>query len=221
MKTRFEEKLQNLKRRYWEVFGDLEAECEFMKLTSLILIALLFFALAGAFILAKRPPVVIRVTEVGEAEAIRDLASNNAPTEPEILYFAKSFVKRYAEYNAYTLARDTAEAMNQMTSGFQKIAQRELLESGLLARVKEAGLHAQIEFKEEEIERETPEYVRVSLIGVRTIRSYQNPDYRESNLFKAELVFKKFPRSREIPSGLLVEQYREILLNKLEEAGKR
>lgn len=210
-----------MKRRYYEVFGDLEAQVEFLKFTSLILFTLLFLAMAGAFLLAKRPPVVIRVTEVGESQPIRDLRSNNAPTEPEIFYFAKSFVKRYAEYNAYTLGRDMAEAMNQMTSGYQKTAQRDLVESGLLAKVREAGLYAQIEFKEETIDRETPDFCRVSLIGVRTLRSYKNQDYKESSLFKAELVLKKFPRSQQIPAGLLVEQYREILLNKLEEASTR
>lgn len=220
MKTRFEERLGKMKRRYYEVFGDLEMETEFLKLTSLVLFAFLFLALAGAFVLAKRPPVVIRVTEVGQAEAIRDIKINNAPTDPEIFYFAKAFVKRYAEYNAYTLSRDMAEAMNFMTSRYQKTAQKELIESGLLARVEEAGLHASIEFKEETIERQTPEYLRVSLIGVRTLMSYKNPDYRESSLFKAELILKKFPRTQEIPWSLLVEQYREILLNKLEEVKK-
>src|SRR3989338_3351545 len=111
METRFEERLKRLKRRYYEVFGDLEAECEFLKLTSLVLLTLLAFSLLGGFIRSRRPPVVIRVTEAGRADVIRDLKTHNAPTEPEILYFAKSFVKRYSEYNAYTLARDTAEAM--------------------------------------------------------------------------------------------------------------
>lgn len=221
MKTRFQERLEKMNRKYYEVFGDLEAQAEFLKLTSLALLVLLFFTLFGAFLLAKRPPVVIRVDQVGKAEPIRDLDLHNAPTEPEILYFSKDFVKRYAEYNAYTLARDMAEAMNQMTARYQKVAERELVESGLLAKVEEAGLHARIEFKEEAIERETPEYLRVSLIGVRTIMSYKNSDYRESSLFKSELVLKKFPRSKAIPWGLLVEQYREILLNKLEEVSKK
>ena len=217
MKTRFHEKLENMNRRYWEVFGDLEAQAEFLKLTSLILLFLLFLSLFGAFLLAKKPPVVIRVTEVGEASAIRDLPSHNAPTAPELFYFAKNFVKRYGEYNAYTLARDMAEAMNQMTAKYQKTAQREFVESGILSRIEEAGLYAQIEFKEETIERETPEYVRVSLMGVRTVMSYKNPDYREASLFKSELLLKKYPRTKNIPWGVLVEQYREILLNKLEE----
>lgn len=218
MKTRFQERLEKMGRRYYEVFGDLEAQAEFLKLASLILFLLLFISLFGAFVLARRPPLVIRVNEVGAAEPIKDLKLNNMPAEPEILFFAKSFVKRYSEYNAYTLARDMAEAMNLMTVHYQKIAKRDLVESGMLARVKEAGLNAQIEFKEEKIERETEDCVLVSLIGVKTLTSYKNPAYRESNLFKAEIVLKKYPRSFSVPSGLLAEEYREIILNKLEES---
>lgn len=218
MKTRLHERLQSMGRKYFEVFGDLEAENHFFKLLLMALSGILLLALVGAFTLANRPPVVIRVSDVGKAEAIENLQANNAPTEPEILYFAKTFVKRFSEYNAYTLSRDMSDAMNLMTTQYQKTARHELIESGVLSRVKEAGLNAQIEFKEEKIERETPEYAVVSLIGVRTLLSFKNKDFRESNLFKSELVLRKHPRSASVPSGLLVEDYREIILNKLEGA---
>lgn len=215
MKTRFQERVEKMKRRYYEVFGDLEAEAEFLKLTTLLLVTLLFFTLFGAFMLAKRPPVVIRVDQVGKAEAIQDLEANNAPTDYEIFDFAKSFTRRFRELNSYTLASDTAEAWNRMSARYQKIADRDLVESGFFARFNQTGLYTRIEFKEETIERDTPGYARVSLIGVRTIVSYNDPGYKESSLFKAELLLKKVPRSREIPWGLLLEDYREILLNKL------
>jgi len=162
--------------------------------------------------------VVIRVSEVGKAEAVGNLQVNNAPTEPEILYFTRTFVRRFSEYNAYTLSRDMSEAMNLMTAQYQKTSRHELVESGVLSRVKEAGLNAQIEFKEEKIERETQEYAVVSLIGVRTLLSFKNKDFRESNLFKSEIILRKYPRSTAVPAGLLVEDYREIILNKLEGA---
>ena len=218
MKTRFQTKLENLGRRYYEVVGDLEAQLEFLKLASLVLLCLLFFAIFGAFVLAKRPPVVIRVDEVGKAEAISDLATHNAPSKPEILYFARTFVKRYAEYNAYTVSRDMAEAWNLMSARFQSAAKRNLIESGILARIEEAKLCAALEFKEEKIERETPEHVLVSLVWVRTLKSYKDPDYREASLLKSELVLKKVSRSLPAPSGLLVEDYKEILLNRLEDS---
>ncbi len=217
MKTMFQNRLEQVRRKYYEVFGDLAAEVEFLKAISLILLGFIFLALFGAFVLAKRPPVVIRVTEVGAAEAIKDFDANNQITDPEIFYFAKTFMRHYTEYNAYTLSRDISEAFNLMTSNFQKNANRSLIESGILARIKEAGIGTQIEFKEEKIEKNTPEFVLVSLIGVRTLTSYKNSTYRDASLVKSELVLKKHPRSIQVPSGLLVEDYREIILNKLEE----
>jgi hypothetical protein len=207
-----------MNRRFYEVFGDLEAQAEFLKFTTLFLLILVLFSMLGAFVLAKRPPVVIRVSEVGKAEAVRDINMSNMPQAPEIVYFAKAFVKRYSEYNSYTLARDLADAMNMMTPKYQKIARRDLMESGFLAKVKEAELNVLIEFKEEKVERDTLDHSIVSLIGVKAITSYKNPEYRESNLFRATLVLTKTPRSIETPSGLLVEDYSEMILNKLEEA---
>lgn len=218
MKTRFQERIEKMNRRFYEVFGDLEAQAEFLKFTTLFLLILLLFSMLGAFILAKRPPVVIRVSEVGKAEAVRDINTSNMPEPPEILYFAKAFIKRYSEYNSYTLARDLAEAMNMMTPKYQKTARRDLMESGFLAKVKEAELNVLIEVKEEKIDRDTQDHSIVSLVGVKLITSYKNPDYRESNLFKATLVLAKAPRSLETPTGLLVENYSEMILNKLEEA---
>ena len=218
MKTRLHERLENMGRKYFEIFGDIEAENHFLKILLMALTGILFLVLLGAFTLANRPPVVIRVSEVGKAEAVGNLQVNNAPTEPEILYFTRTFVRRFSEYNAYTLSRDMSEAMNLMTAQYQKTSRHELVESGVLSRVKEAGLNAQIEFKEEKIERETQEYAVVSLIGVRTLLSFKNKDFRESNLFKSEIVLRKHPRSAAVPSGLLVEDYREIILNKLEGA---
>ncbi len=218
MKTRLHERLENMGRKYFEIFGDIEAENHFLKILLMALTGILFLVLLGAFTLANRPPVVIRVSEVGKAEAVGNLQVNNAPTEPEILYFTRTFVRRFSEYNAYTLSRDMSEAMNLMTAQYQKTSRHELVESGVLSRVKEAGLNAQIEFKEEKIERETQEYAVVSLIGVRTLLSFKNKDFRESNLFKSEIILRKYPRSTAVPAGLLVEDYREIILNKLEGA---
>lgn len=217
MKSVFQNRVEQVRRKYYEIFGDLAAEVEFLKAVTLILLGFIFLSLFGAFVIAKRPPVVIRVTEIGSAEAIKDFASNNQITDPEIFYFSKTFMRHYTEYNAYTISRDISDAFNLMTADFQKNANRSLVESGVLARVKESGIGAQIEFKEQKIEKNTPEYVVVSLIGVRTLTNYKNPTYRDASLVKSELVIKKRPRSAQVPAGLLVEDYREIILNKLEE----
>ena len=209
--------MKTLKRRYYEVFGDLEAAVEFLKLLTVSLIVILFLTLLGAFVLAKRPPLVIRVTEVGSAEAITRLKSESEATEVEILDFARTFAQNYVGYSSFTLARDQAEAFNRMTRRFQKKARHSLLDSGLLSRIREAELGSDIGFKEVKLTKNSPDYAEVSLIGVRTITSYKDPNYRESNLFHAELLIKKVPRTKQVPWGLLVESYHELILNKLKE----
>lgn len=204
-----------IKRRYFEAFGDIEEEVRFLRIASVCLIGVLFVLIIFSFLLAKRPPVVIRVSEVEGAEAIRDLEANNAPTEHEIISFAKRFTTRYTGFNSYTVSRDVSEAFNQMTRNFQKKAQKSLIDSGFLAKVTEAGIDTQIEFKESRIERDSKDASVVSLVGVRRVTKYSAGSFNQEVLFRADIVLEKVTRSSNTPEGLLVEEYREILLNEL------
>lgn len=206
-----------IKRRYFEAFGDLEEEIRFLRKLGFFLSGTILLLLFFLFVLAKRPPVVIRVSEVEGAQAIQDLKENNAPTAHEMIGFAKRFTARYTGYNSYTVSRDVAEAFNQMTSRFQKESQKKLLDSGFLAKVAQAGIDTEIEFKEGKVERDSEDHAVVSLVGVRRISKYGTQDLSQEVLFRADLVLKKVPRQAQVPEGLLVEEYREILLNELTE----
>lgn len=206
-----------IKRRYFEAFGDLEEEIRFLRKLAFFFLGTIFVLFFFLFVLAKRPPVVIRVSEVAGAEAIRDLVRNNAPTAHEMIGFAKRFTSRYTGYNSYTMKRDMTEALNQMTSRFQKEAEKKLVDSGFLAKVAQAGIDTQIEFKEGRVERDSEEAVVVSLVGVRRITKYGAADFSQETLFRADLVLKKVRRTETVPEGLLVEQYTELLLNELTE----
>ncbi len=205
-----------IKRHYFEVFGDLEKEIKFLRKLAFGLLFIVILELIFLFNASKKPPVVIRVDKVAGAEVIKDLKHNNEPTSFEIVSFAKRFTVRYTAYNSYTLSKDLAEAFNQMSSSLQKKAQKELIASGLIQKIKDAGIDTQIEFKEEHLERETEKEALVSLVGVREITRYGYPN-REQVLFRADFVLKKVPRSREVPEGLLVEEYRETVLNEVKE----
>lgn len=218
MKTRFQEKLEGMKRPYYEFFGDLQSDRERWKIISFFLIALLFLDVVQDFRAANQLPFVIHVNEVGKAEAIKDIRSNNQVADLEILDFARTFVNEFRGLNSYTLPENSSKAWNRMTTRFQKIANRDLIDSGFFARFDKTGLYARIEIKEEKIERQTDKFAFVSLIGVRTILNYNDPSYREASLFKADLVLKKVPRTKNAIWGLLVEDFRETILNKLEES---
>ncbi|MBI4970240.1 MAG: hypothetical protein HZC17_00150, partial [Candidatus Omnitrophica bacterium] len=97
-----------IKRRYFEVFGDLEKEISFLRKLVFILTAIVILELVFLFFVSQKPPVVIRVDRVAGAQVIEDLKINNAPTSFEIISFAKRFTHRYTAYNSYTLSKDLA-----------------------------------------------------------------------------------------------------------------
>ena len=206
-----------MKREYFEAFGDLEEEIRFLRKLAFIFSSVIFVLLLSLFFAQKKPPVVIRVSDVKGSEVIQDLKQNNAPTPYEMINFAKRFTVRYTGFNSYTATRDITEAFNMMTDHFQKEAQKKMVDSGLLRKIEESGIDTKIEFKEEKLERDSPEAAVISLIGVREITKYGAANFSSRLLFRADLVLKKLSRSRTVPEGLLVEEYREILMNELSE----
>lgn len=203
-----------IKRRYFEAFGDLEKENEFLKKITLALIALSFLFAILLFLEGKKTPIVIRVDKLGSHE-IKDLKEEANPQGYEIVAFAKRFTLSYTGYNSYTVTRDLAESFNQMSSRFQKIAEKEILESGFIQKVVDSRIDTEIEFKEEHLERDTKEAAVVSLLGVRKIRGYGDSGLTQDVLFRADLVIRKVTRSNETPEGLLIEEYKETTLNEL------
>ena len=63
---------------------------------------------------------MIRVSEVGKAEAVGNLQVNNAPTEPEILYFSKtSSEENFSKKANSQLVAPTRRLKNRKVSKFQ------------------------------------------------------------------------------------------------------
>ncbi len=211
------DQFSKVKRRYFEAFGDLEEEIKFLRSFAFVLSGIVFVLLIILFLTAKKPPVVIRVSEVKGAEVLTNLKQNNAPSSYEMIAFAKRFTARYTGYNSYTATRDLSEAFNLMTDRFQKESQKKIVDSGLLQKIKESGIDTQIEFKDQKLERDSEDAAVVSLIGVREIRKYGLDSFNQQSLVRADIVLKKVNRTKDIPEGLLVAEYREILMNELSE----
>ena len=214
-----EDIIKQIKRRYFEAFGDLEQEIGFLRKLGGILSGALVLSVCFLFLLGQRPPVVIRVSEAAAAQALRSLDMNNAPTVHEVIAFAKRFTVRFKAYNSYTISRDLAEALNQMTGRFQLECRKKYIESGLVSEISSAGINTEIEFKEARLEREARDIAVVSLVGVRRTAKYGTGDYRDI-LFRSDIVLKKVRRSVNVPDGLLVEDYQEMTLNDLTERSK-
>ena len=164
----------------------------------------------------RKPPVVIRVNDIGKAEAISDYSRNNAISKPELFYFTKLFIGKFTAYNSYTLSSDLSDAFSLMTKGYQKIAKKEIIDSKLVSQIAQASLHSTVEVRDMKIEREDAKYAVLSFIGFRTILSYANRGFKEESLFKGDIILKKVNRSMTDPHGLLVEEYREVLVKEIQ-----
>ncbi len=210
------EDMDNIKRKYFEIWGDLEAQNNTLKLLVLGCLTLLALAIFCIYLGSLKPPVVIRVSEIGQADAIKDYQVNNAISQPELFFFAKFFVKKFTGYNSYTISSEMADAFSLMSSNYQKIAKKEMIDSNLISKISQASINTNVEIKEIKMEREDEHYAVLSLLGLRTILSYQNRDFKEESLFKGDIILKKVPRSMADPHGLLVEEYREVLVKQIE-----
>jgi len=104
-----------------------------------------------------------------------------------------------------------------MTANYQKVARKEVLESNLIAKISQSSINTRMEVREIKLERQDANYAVLSLLGLRTIQSYQNRTLKEESLFKGDIILKKVPRTMDCPQGLLVEEYREMLVKKIEQ----
>ncbi len=207
---------ENLNRKYYEVWGSLEAQNNTLKAILfgllLVLIILLFLSYLGM----RKPPVVIRVNDIGKAEVISDFRVNNDVSRPELFYFTKLFIQKFTAYNSYTISTDLSEAFSLMTKNYQRIAKKELIDSKLVSQIGQASLYATVEVRDIKIEREDAKYAVLSFIGLRTILNYADRNFKEESLFKGDIILKKVTRSMTKPHGLLVEEYREVLVKELQ-----
>lgn len=208
--------MENNKRKYYEIWGDLEAQNNTLKLILFGILAVLAFSLGLVYLGTRKPPVVIRVNDVGKAESIADFAVNNAVSKPELFYFAKLFIQKFTEYNSYTISTDLSEAFSLMTANYQKIAKKDVIDSNLASKISQASINTQVQIREIKVEREDENYAVLSFLGLRTILSYQNRDFKEESLFKGDIILKKVPRTLTVPQGLLVEEYREVLVKQID-----
>lgn len=206
-------------RAYYEVFGDTVVMLNTFKLVTFVLAGVIFFQVYVNLHAQRKPPVVIRVDEVGRARAIEDLKITSEPDEIQIQAFVREFIETYTSYDSKSIEYDFSKALNLMHSEYQKRAQRELLTSRLLAELKEQNLYSRLQIQEIRIEKNVPGWVHVWVAGVRRVQSYLDPHFTKETVFNAYVTLAKVPRRVQEPYGLLVYDYREHIVKEMNPEG--
>ncbi|OGR97781.1 MAG: hypothetical protein A2V88_09225 [Elusimicrobia bacterium RBG_16_66_12] len=198
-------------RAFFEVFGDSLSENVFLRNFVVVLGGLCLALTLAVLRIANKPPVVIRVDNIGDPIVFQNVKVENAVTAPEIRNFTEHFTRYLLGWDLYTLTRDVDTALRMMTlPAAQKMIERL---NGMKAEpfTKENNLRAVVQIAEISIEKDTPEIVRVKVRGTRTYTSYINKDFKKEIVFEDTFTARKVNRDATTPWGLLVDDWQESI----------
>ena len=176
------------------------------------IIAVLFLSIT-VVIVSRKPPVVVRVDEIGNARVIQDLETNNTPADVEITAYAKEFLRAYLELNSLTVQKDLTRALNMMTKKYQQAHLRELQAEGFLKKIINANIQTQIEIRDISITSKMPARVYLDVRGITSTTPLEDPHATATKHgFLSKLTLVLVPRTELTPNGLLVEDYRQEII---------
>lgn len=199
---------------YYEVWGGLESanRALWVALWFALTVALLSLILVRALI--RRPPVVIRVSDSGQAEVARDAGRQPAVSEAEIKNFLSLFERFFTGLNAYTYDADLRLAFSMMTPDFQAKADDMLKREGTVEAVKANQSRITVVLTELKVLRDTAEVIECRVMGSRQIGSYKPEGTAGEVVFEHDVILRKVPRSPQAPYGVLVEDFHESVFKK-------
>jgi type IV secretory pathway TrbF-like protein len=107
--------LENAKRQFVEVYGSALVLNTYLKI-ALVLVSLVALGLIGLNVYtmtryAEVKPLVIRIDEVGRAEAVQYDATGYAPQPPELRYFLTQFVVKHFSRIRATVQREYPDSL--------------------------------------------------------------------------------------------------------------
>lgn len=198
-------------RKYFEVWADALEHAQALKKLCFALVFVNILLLILLNRAQQRPPLVIRVDEIGKAEPVKNVNATYRITKPEVLNFTKLFLKHLLERNFYTWKENFIEAGAMMTPEFRDRINKEINLDEEVRAIEANKLTSKLNFSNVEVVRETKEHLIVALKGWRQVSSYNDPRFLKETIFEGEIAILKQPRSMDVPYGMLVDSYKETV----------
>ncbi|MBI5239124.1 MAG: hypothetical protein HY926_01495 [Elusimicrobia bacterium] len=197
--------------RFFEVFGDAVSETLFLRNLAIVLGGASLVLCMALLRLCVRPPLVIRVSDLGEPMPITDARRAAYVTAPEVRNFAEHFTRNLLAWDLYTFVDDIDRALAMMAPEAAAKMKSRLDGLNTTSAIRENSLRTTVAITEIEVEKDTPDVVRVKVRGTRTAASYEKKDYHKETSFEDTLVANKVARTAKTPWGLLVVEWTEAI----------
>ncbi len=219
MSTATSPEITRAAERYLEQYGDPLVMNTYLKITILVL-AVVCLALAGLTYksqraLANMHPLIIRVNEVGRAEAIDYRNFQYRPQEAENKYYLTRWAELYFDRNRFTIERDQTNALYFLNSDVQRavIAQEQKNNTIQSYRNDSTLPYVDVEVKNVILDdlRQSPYSARIEFDKVFTNPADHTELKREHWVASVTYVFREVVKNNELavnPLGLTIVRFR-------------
>jgi type IV secretory pathway TrbF-like protein len=205
--------------RYLEQYGDPLVMNTYLKVTILVL-GLVSLALAALVFksqnaLASMRPVIIRINDVGRAEAIDYRNYQYRPQEAENKYYLSRWAELYFDRNRFTIERDQTHSLYFLNSDVQRaVIDQERKTNIIQTYVKDSSLpYVDVDIKNVVLDdlRQSPYSARIEFEKVYTNPADHSEIKRERWTASATYVFRDNVKNTELavnPLGLTIIRFR-------------
>lgn len=217
--TRANPEITRAAERYLEQYGDPLVMNTYLKVTILVLCAVCLMLGALTYksqkSLANMRPLIIRVNEVGRAEAIDYRNFQYRPQEAENKYYLTRWTELYFSRNRFTIERDQTNALYFLNSDVQRaVIEQERKDNIILNYRNDSALpYVDVEVKNVILDdlRQSPYSARIEFEKVYTNPSDHTELKRERWTASVTYVFREVVKNNELavnPLGLTVVRFR-------------
>ena len=205
--------------RYLEQYGDPLVMNTYLKVTILVLCAVCLMLGAMTYksqkALANMRPLIIRVNDVGRAEAIDYRNFQYRPQEAENKYYLTRWAELYFSRNRFTIERDQTNALYFLNSDVQRaVIEQERKDNIILNYRNDSTLpYVDVEVKNVILDdlRQRPYSARIEFEKVYTNPSDHTELKRERWTASVTYVFRESVKNNELavdPLGLTIVRFR-------------
>jgi type IV secretion system protein VirB5 len=206
-------------KRYLEQYGDPLVMNTYLKVTILVLAAMCL-TLAGLIYksqnaLASMHPMIVRVNEVGRAEAIDYRNFQYRPQEAENKYYLSRWAELYFSRNRFTIERDQTSSLYFLNSDVQRaVIEQERKDESIQSYIKDSSLpYVDVEIKNIILDdlRQSSLSARIEFEKVYTNSADHTELKRERWTASVTYVFRENVKNNELavnPLGLTIVRFR-------------
>jgi type IV secretory pathway TrbF-like protein len=205
--------------RYLEQYGDPLVMNTYLKITILVLAAVCLALAALVFrsqkALANMHPLIVRINDVGRAEAIDYRNFQYRPQEAENKYYLSRWAELYFSRNRFTIERDQTSSLYFLNGNVQRaVIDQERKDNIIQEYIKDSALpYVDVEVKEVVLDdlRQSPYSARIEFEKVFTNPADHTELKRERWTASVTYVFRENVKNNELavnPLGLTIVRFR-------------